>query len=187
MPAILELRRIPFAVAGAVLVVVSIAVARLPGSFVAQLERNRPFDMSGSGWLYRLLVLVAVGQALYVGFVALGIERIGEVRAKDAKMARMSRTEAVRSVSRTAATVALLSLVYGLASFALTGERGGFWLFALLCGAQLAWYYRQTGQIAAWMEFQPEFVADSSGSVPPDTVDHTPPLAQGVSTDPDDY
>lgn len=158
-------RRIPFLWASATLAIVSIAVARLPESFVAQLRRNRPFDMSQSGWLYRLLVLVAIGQAFYVGLVALRTEKVGDARAKDPKLGNMSRGEFVRSIARTAAVLGLLTLVYGLSAFGLTGERGGFWLFVLVSMAQLAWYFRQVGQITEWLRFQPEF---ASGATEPE-------------------
>lgn len=182
-----EVRRPSFAVATALLVIVSIAVARLPESFVEQLRRNRPFDMSGSGWLYRLLAGVAIAQAFYVGFVALRTEKVGEARSKDQKLAHMTRSETVRSVARNAAAIALLTLVYGLSALALTGERGGYWLFAFVTLLQLAWYYRQVGQIAAWIEFQPEFGADVSVEQAQDTgEDHVPPLARGVTTERDD-
>lgn len=176
-------RRPAFAVALAVLVIVSIAVARLPDSFVEQLRRGRPFDISQSGWIYRLLAIMAVTQAVAFGYAAFRTERIAKARQSDPALARMSKPEVVGSVARNAAMVALLTLVYGLSAFGLTGERGGYWLFAFVCLLQLAWYYRQTGQVAQWLRFQPEFVDSGDSQVEPD---HVPPLARGVTTDADD-
>ena len=184
----LKRRNTAFAYATAVWFIVCLAMFRLPETFVARLRQNRPFDATQSGWVYRLLVVVAVAQAAYVGFVLLRSERIQKAREKDPKLAAMSRAEVVASAARNAAGIALLTLVYGVSAFAITGERGGFWLFALLTLAQLAWYFRQVGEMAKWISFQPEFVADiaaAEGSVPAseNEADHAPPLARGVDAD----
>lgn len=150
-----EKRRPPFAVAVSVAAVISIAVARLPETFVEQLRRQRPFDISTSGWVYRLMVVAAILQALYVGWVLLRVERVERERTKDPAEGRMRKSDVMRSLSRNAATIPLLTLVYGLSAFFLTGERGGYWLFAFVCAAQLLWYYRATGVVAGWLEFQP--------------------------------
>jgi hypothetical protein len=98
----------------------------------------------------------------------------------------MSRAEIVASAARNAAGITLLTLVYGLSALAITGGRGGFWLFALVTGAQLAWYFRQIGELSRWISFQPEFVADrpaaDDGEPRPETGAHpyTPPLARGA-------
>ena len=121
-----------------------------------------------------------------MGFVLLRPERVQKARERDPKLARMSRAEVVASAARNAAGITLLTLVYGISALAITGERGGFWLFALLTGAQLAWYFRQVGEISRWISFQPEFVPQPS----PDEGEsrggegrphvYTPPLARGV-------
>jgi hypothetical protein len=162
---------------------------RLPGSFVDRLRQNRPLDSNQSGWVYRLLVVMAIAQALYVGFVLLRPERIQKAREKDPKLAGMSRAEVVASTARNAAGVSLLTLVYGVSAFAITGERGGFWLFALVTLAQLAWYFRQVGEISRWISFQPEFAAEAPAEEGEPRVreglaqTYTPPLARGVDTD----
>ena len=185
----LKRRNTAFAYATAVWFIVCLAMFRLPETFVARLRQNRPFDSTQSGWAYRLMVIVAVAQAAYVGFVLLRPERIQKAREKDPKLAAMSRAEVVASTARNAAGIALLTLVYGVSAFAITGERGGFWLFALLTLAQLAWYFRQVGEVARWISFQPEFVADrpaAEASPAPSANEadaYAPPLARGVDTD----
>lgn len=158
---------IPFLWSFGVLLVVSIAVARLPQTFVEQLRRNRALDGAQAGWAYRLLVLMAVLQAAYAGFVMLRADKVGAARSKDLKLARMSRGEVAGVVQRNAAGIPLLTLVYGLTAFVLTGERGGFWLFPLIVVLQLAWHFRQTGDIVAWLEFQPEFAAPRDEVITP--------------------
>lgn len=177
----------------AVVGVVTLAVMRLDETFVEQLRRNRPFDGGQSGWIYRLIAIAAVAQALYVGFAVLRSERVKVARERDEKLARLGRGELVRSVARNAAATAGLSLVYGLSAFALTGERAGFWLFFVLVLLQLAWYYRSCGQIAAFMSYQPEFVTsghESAGGSAhlEETAGHpySPPIARGVDELPDE-
>jgi hypothetical protein len=183
-----ERRNIAFAYATAVWLIVCLAMARLPETFVERLRRNRPLDATQSGWVYRLLVIVAIAQALYVGFVLLRPERVQKARESDPKLARMSRAEVVASTARNAAGISLLTLVYGISAFAITGERGGFWLFALVTGAQLAWYFRQVGEISRWISFQPEFVAERSPAEGETRAlegphSYIPPLARGVDLD----
>ena len=185
----LKRRNTAFAYATAVWLIVCLGMARLPETFVDRIRRNRPLDTTQSGWVYRLLVVMALVQAFYVGFVLLRSERVQRARERDPKLARMSRAEVVASAARNAAGITLLTLVYGVSAFAITGERGGFWLFALVTGAQLAWYFRQVGEVSRWISFQPEFVAErpaaegephasGSGAHP-----YTPPLARGVDVD----
>jgi hypothetical protein len=163
---------------------------RLPETFVEQIRRNRPFGISQSGWIYRLMAFVAFTQAIYVGFVLLRVEKVQTARQRDPKLARMGKPELMSSVARNAVGAALLTLVYGGSSFALTGERAGYWLFATLALLQLAWYFLQCGRIAAWLEFQPEFVVPEGTHDPPPTTDtdqhdHIPPLARGVAASDD--
>ncbi|MGH2754317.1 MAG: hypothetical protein ACRDLB_07765 [Actinomycetota bacterium] len=185
----LKRRNTAFGYATAVWLILCLAVARLPEPFVDRLRRNRPLDAGQSGWVYRLLVIIAIAQAFWVGFVLLRSEKVQKAREQDPKLARMSRAEVVASTGRNAAGIALLTMVYGLSAFAITGERGGFWLFALLTGAQLAWYFRQVGQIASWISFQPEFVPERAtagletrgGEI--ESHGYTPPIARGLELD----
>jgi hypothetical protein len=149
----------PFAIATSVAVIVTLTVFRLPDLVVDQLRRNRVFDSGQAGWLYRLLALAAAAQAAYIGFVLLRSERVEEAWKRDPKLTRMHRSEVFSSVVRNAAGMPLLTLVYGITAFVLTGERAGFWLFVVLTAAQIAWYYRQVGIVGRWLGFQPEYIA----------------------------
>ena len=73
---IMQRRWPPFAFVLAVLMVLSVAVARLPESLVEQLQRNSPLTGTQAGWAYRLLAAVAVAQVLYGGFRVLRVERV---------------------------------------------------------------------------------------------------------------
>ncbi len=167
----------PFVIAGVLLALACIVMARLPESFVATFYRSRPFSSAQSGWAYRLLVVAAVVQAAYVGFVLLRPERLASAGTG------LSRAAAAKSAGRLAAVCASLTLVYGIASFFVTGQRGGFWLFPLLMVAQLAWYYRQVGEIVRWLAFQPEVEEEGPEGPASWNVasgDFVPPLARGL-------
>ena len=133
----------------AVALIFAVALFRLPEEFVASLKRDRPLDLAAAGWLYRLLALIAAGQAAYIGLSLLRPERVRADRSKDPKLSAASLEGVTRIVARNAAGMAALTLLYGLGAFILTGERGGMWLFLLIFVAQMAWNYRQTGQAAA--------------------------------------
>lgn len=173
----------PFLFSGAVVAVACVAMARLPDAFIAVFERSRPLNDAQGGWAYRFLVVASVAQAAYGGFVVLRVETIMRARAQAPKVGAMPRGRILITVARNAAFMVSLTLVYGLAAFWITGERGGFWLFPLLAIAQLAWYYRQVGQIASWLRFQP----DVEGARGPAHVwqreppDYCPPLARGLT------
>jgi len=170
--------REPFAVTAAAFAVVTLAVFRLPESFVAVLERNALLHGAAAGWAFRIMAAVAVGQAAYAGFMALRPERV-EVALENEPTLREGGFERVaRSLAWNAAGIAALTLVYGIAAFAVTGERAGFWLFVLIGLAQLAWYYRLTGTIVEWLRFQPQaqLSDDNAGETPP----YCPPLARGL-------
>ena len=92
-------RRPPFAFVLAVLMVLSVAVARLPESLVEQLQRNSPLTGTEAGWAYRLLAAVAVAQVLYGGFRVLRVERVRKAQETDAKVARRSRACRARAFS----------------------------------------------------------------------------------------
>lgn len=185
MQQIVDRRRGPFAVVIAIVAIVSLAVARLPGPFLSQLQQNRPLSAAQSGWVYRLLAAIACAQAVYSGFFALQPERIRKARERDEKTRLMTPDQIEGSVARNAAGMIFLTLVYGIADLALTGERGGFWLFPLVIVAQAAWYYRQVGQIAQWLTFQPAPVAvDHDWDVAEIPADWAPAIARGLTPEP---
>lgn len=166
----------PFAAAVAALVVITVAVFRLPESFVAMLERNALLQGSAAGWAYRLLAVAAVGQAAYVGFVVLRPERVAVALAR--QPSPPAHILVAKSLAYNAAGMAALTLVYGIAAFAVTGLRAGFWLFVVIESAQLGWYYRLTGTVVEWLRFQPEPDTPSSGDGAPRP--YCPPLARGL-------
>lgn len=176
-------RRPAFVVSGALIAVVSVAMARLPESLVNTIERNRFLDGPSAGWAYRLLAFFAIAQALYGGFFVIRVDHVKRSRVEDPKAAAMTRADIITSLSRNAAGMLVLTLIYGLASAGVTGQRGGFWLFPLLCLAQGAWYFREIGAVARWLTFQP----DTGIEQIPDAVwkreppDYTPPLARSLS------
>lgn len=176
-------RRPPFILAAAVTAIVSVAIARLPDSLVVSIETNRFLSNAGAGWAYRLLAFFAVALILYGGFYVLRIDHVKRARAEDDKVAAMTRARLVTSLSRNAAGMTLLTFVYGLAAFGVTGERGGFWLFPLLCVLQGAWYFREIGAVARWLGFQPDIAID----VVPEAIwkreppDYTPPIARTLT------
>jgi hypothetical protein len=172
----------PFGVALALLVVVTVAVFRLPDSLMTQLQTNGPFTSVQADWAYRLLVFAAIAQAVFVGFMVLRIERVQSSIERDPKLAEMSKDQIAFSLGRAAAGMACLTLLYGLSAVFIGGQRTGFWLFVVLTLIQLAWYFRQTGVLSQWLEFQPEptphRIRDVWRKEPPDYV---PPLTRGLT------
>ena len=182
-----ERRWTPLLVVAAVLAIAYLAMARLPESYVAQLARSRPLASNEADWAYRLLVLVAVAQALYGGFSLLHTERIRRLRTADNKVAAMARDQIMALVMRIAATLVLLTFVYGIAAFVITGQRGGFWLFAMLTLFQGAWYVLQVNTVGRYLDFQkdPE-PPRPTGAWKQPPLDYTPPLARGLEARPPD-
>ena len=173
-------RLLPFLVSLFVLFIVCLAMARLPEAYASRLQRNSPFTAAQGDWAYRLLALAALAQAFYGGFVLLQIDKVRKTRLEDEKTAAMTAPELIKSLARVAAGMSVLTLVYGIASFYVRGQRGGFWLFPLIAIIQLAWYWRQVGQIAKWLELQPPIeISKAQGAVwtkePPD---YSPPLGR---------
>ena len=184
MTPLLERRRGPFVVAGAIVLIVTVLVFRLPDSLINQLRRNRPFSTDQSGWATRLLAIAAVAQAAYGGFVILTAEKVKKARENVERVTAMSKADIVTSVARNAAVMVVLTLFYGLAVVGTTGERGSFWLFVVIAVAQAAWYFRQVGQIAQWLVLQPERIAPKdSGGWQREPPDYSPPLARGVAVE----
>jgi len=168
----------PFIYLGAVMLIVFVAIARLPELFVAQMENNSPFSFAQAGWAFRLLALAAVIQAAYGGFSILQVDKVQESWRSDRKMASMTRAEVAVVVSRNAAVMVGLTIVYGLALFFLTGERGSFWFFALLAVLQAAWYFRQTRKITEYLAVQQEPEKEAGGRWEREPDDYCPPLAR---------
>jgi hypothetical protein len=178
-------RVLPFAWAVAAIGIVALAVARLPESFVSNMERNRDFSSGQAGWFYRLILLAAVAQVVYGGYFILRSERVRRAQERDPRIAAMPHRRLITSLARTAAAMVMLTLAYGLASLFITGERGGFWVFPLLAVGQAAWYFRQVGDIERWLGFQPEPVLERPRAEwtrePPDYI---PPLVRGLTLEP---
>jgi hypothetical protein len=168
----------PFIYVGAVMLIVYVAIARLPELFVAQMENNSPLSFAQAGWAFRLLALAAVVQAAYGGFSILQVDRVRSSWDNDPKMATMSRAEVAVVVSRNAAIMVALTLVYGLALFFLTGERGSFWFFALLAVLQAGWYFRQTRKITDYLAVQRDPEKETGGRWKREPDDYCPPLAR---------
>ena len=174
-------RRFPFAVTAAAVAIISVALIRLPDSFVSSLENNRPLTTPQAGWAYRLLAFAAIAQAIYGGFVVFRIEHVKRARERDEKVAAMPHEDVIRSLSRNAAGAVFLTLIYGIASFGITGQRGGYWLFPVICVLQGAWYFREIGAVARWLTFQPPAEADVALAVwEREGPDYCPPLARGL-------
>ena len=176
-------RRGPFIVLLVVLIIICIAVLRLPDTFLRRLNDHKLLDDTQSGWAYRLLVFVALAQAVYGAFGVLQSEKVRKARERDDKVRAMSREEIMVSVARNAAAMCGLTLVYGIAALGLTGQRGGFWVFPGIVLLQAAWYYRQVGEIAKWIEFQPAFIATETAAPDwsPGPPDYVPPIARGLT------
>jgi MFS family permease len=175
-------RRLPPFISIAVLVAfITLAVFRLPDSFVEQLENSQTLSLSQRGWAFRLLALFAIVQAVYVGFAVLRSEHVKDARQRDEKVARLSRAQLMTSLSWNAAAIIFLTIIYGLAAFGFSGFRAGFWLFVFVALVQGAWYFRQIGQVARWLDFQPETVARGAAQTwEPEAADYCPPLARGL-------
>ncbi len=182
MEDLLARRARPFAIVAVATAIVCIAMIRLPESFLSLIERKTSFTSAQTGWAYRLLVVAAVAQALYGGFMLLRPDRIEAARRKDPKLARLPRGQLTGVVARTAASMVAFTVVYGLAAFGISGQRGGFWLFPVLAVAQGGWYYHQLGQVATWMGFQPEAADEPDrGRWQREPPDYCPPLVRGLA------
>jgi len=172
----------PYWAALAALAIVTVAVFRLPDSLLVQIQSHGPFSSVQADWAYRLLALAAAAQAVFVGFVVLRIERVQASIERDPKLAEMSKDQIAASLAKSGAGMGMLTLLYGLSALFISGQRAGFWLFVALTLLQLAWYFRQTGVISQWLEFQPEptphRIRDVWRREPPDYV---PPLTRGLT------
>ena len=167
-------RRVPLAVAGVVVAMVSVAVFRLPELFVAGLRRDAFLQGPAATTAFWILLLIAIGQAAYVGFVVLRPEQVGEPRP-GTSVGRLAST-----VAWTAATLVGLTLVYGLAMFFLTGLRAGYWAFVGLMAVQLAWYYRAVGDVLRWLARRPAPPPERPGPWRLDDTEYVPAIARGL-------
>jgi hypothetical protein len=160
---------------------VTLAVFRLPASFISQLENAGTFSLSQRGWAFRLLALFAILQAVYVAFGVLRPEHVKSARERDPKVAVLTRSALMSGLSWNAAAIIFLTMIYGVAMLGFTGFRAGFWFFVALAVLQAAWYFREIGRVGHWLGFQPETVADSSAaSWEPDYTTYSPPLTRGL-------
>lgn len=162
------------------LALVSVALFRLPESLVAQMARNRWLSESQARWAFRLMLGAALGQVAFVGFVLLRLERVEQRLSTHTRALEIPAGWLVGSLARSAAGMSLLTVLYGLAAFAVTGERGGYWAFVALTIAQLAWHFRQVGEVAAWLRFKEHPApAHAAGAWHKEPDDYCPPLARG--------
>jgi hypothetical protein len=177
-------RRIPFMVVGTVVGVATLAIFRLPELFVSQLRRNAILADSRGTWGFRILLVVAAGQALFGGYRVLRTERLAAVEGE--RIATdPHRDHLVSTVAWVAAGMVGLTLVYGVASFLLTGLRAGFWAFVALIVAQALWYYRLGGEAARWVGRQPAPPAGLKPIWHRGDAEYTPPLTRGLGRPPD--
>jgi hypothetical protein len=150
MRTLADRRRLPFLWGVGILAIVSLAVARLPESFVEGLQDDSPFSLQQSTWIFRFFAAAALIQALYGGFRQFRLDRIRNALETDEAAAAWPSERLVSTIARNAVVASLMPLVYGLVLLGLTGLRGNYWLFALLSLAQLAWYYRLAGELERW-------------------------------------
>jgi len=178
---LLHRRLPPFATIAVLAGLVTLAVFRLPESFISQLENSGSFSLTERGWAFRLLAAFAILQAVYVGYGVLRPEHVKSAREKDPKVAKLTRAGLMSGLSWNASAVIFLTIVYGIAMLGFTGFRAGFWFFIALAILQAAWYFREIGQVGRWLGFQPETIADTSGaSWEPDPMTYSPPLTRGL-------
>jgi hypothetical protein len=168
----------PFAYLAVVLGVTCIAVARLPESFVAVMRRGAVLSGAEADWALVLLLVAAVGQAAYGGFVVLHRSTLERIAARDPEFADLPGERAAAVVGRTAAAIGAVTLIYGGAHLLLTWQRGSFWAFAIVCAAQGAWYLREARVVGEWLLTRPA-AAPKSQADPP----YCPPLARRLTTE----
>jgi hypothetical protein len=176
-------RRTPFAVCLVVVAVVSLAIFRLPELYVSSLRRNALLQDSQGMWAFRLLLLVAVGQALFGAYRVLRVERLSgsdpHPRLRPAGRLRLAST-----IGWTAAAMIAMTLVYGLAAFFTTGLRAGLWAFLAVIVAQTLWYYRLTGDMLRWLDRQPVAPPEKKPVWQRGDSDYVPPIARGLDRPP---
>jgi hypothetical protein len=171
----------PFGLVASLLLVLSVAVARLPQNFVAVWERDAPLQGDAATWAFRLLFLAASGQAIYGALRMLRVEGLERAFTRNGAT-RPSPERLLRSIARVAAALVALTILYALAAVGLTGERSFWWPFVILAMVQGAWYLRAMGPIITWA-FATAFDHEPSWRPgrPPrgEPPDFCPPLARG--------
>lgn len=174
-------RNPPFAIAVGIALVLTLAFFRLPDTLITQIEHNTIASGTKGDWIYRLLAVVALLQAVYAGTI-LRPERVKRFLPQDEPSPRYVRERVFAGSSRSAAFAVLLTLVYGFAAFFITGGRASMWLFVVMTAAQAAWYYRQLGRLATWLEIQPgpPPKPPSWASWRPEPEDYAPPIVRGL-------
>jgi hypothetical protein len=179
-------RNPPFAVAVAVALILTIAFFRLPETLIIQIEHRAIATGPNADWIYRLLALVALLQAVYAGTI-LRPERVKRFLPSEEPSTREVRERLFASASRSASFAVLLTLVYGFAAFFITGGRASMWLFVAMTAFQTAWYYRQLGRLATWLELQPGPPPrpPSWAGWKPEPEDYTPPMVRGLGSSTD--
>ena len=173
-------RRIPFAITAVVVSIATLAIFRLPELYVSQLRRNAVLEDARGTWAFRLLLVTAIGQAAYGGYRVLRSDRIVEVEG-DRIASSDHREKLISTIAWVAAGLIGLTLVYAVATFALTGLRAGSWAFVVVMLAQGVWYYRLTGELAAWVERRPMTPSRQAAAWDRGDATYTPPLARGLS------
>ena len=185
MARLARLRYPPLLLCAGLALVLTVAFFRLPDTLVTQLEDRRIVTGSAGDWTYRLLAVAAVLQAAYAGSV-LRTERLRR-HVPDSPVPTSAFEPLFSTLARSAAVAVGLTFVYLLAAFFLTGGRASAWFFVVVAIAQWAWYFRQLGKVAEWLESQPK-----PGPEPPEWAQtdplspatHVPPIAQALADEP---
>jgi hypothetical protein len=181
MDELLRRRRPAFVLVAVIVLLFGIAVFRLPDSLLTKVENASPLTVTQRLWLIRFLGFFAFAQALYVGLSVLRVETVRQARLED-RYAAMPFDQLVGALARNSAFAIWLTILYGFVGLALTGHRGSFLLFGVIALLQMAWYYRQTGEIARWLVLQipPDASEPASGVWEREPDDYSPPLLRGM-------
>jgi hypothetical protein len=181
MDDLLRRRRPAFVLVAVIALILGIAIFRLPDSLLTNIENASPLTVSQRLWLIRFLGFFAFAQALYVGLSVLRVETVRQARLEE-RYATMPFDQLVGALARNSAFAIWLTILYGLVGLGLTGHRGSIWLFIVIALLQMAWYYRQTGEIAGWLALQmpPDAVSRPSGVWEREPDDYSPPLLRGM-------
>lgn len=176
-------RRVPFIVLGTAVAIVTVVIYLLPEPFVLRLQEDALLADAAGTWALRILLLVAVGQALFGGYRVLRVERLATLEGERIA-SEPHRERPASTVAWVAAGLVVLTLLYWVATFTVTGLRADSWAFLAVLVVQALWYYRLAGDAARWLGEQ---------VAPPDGLkaawdrgdsDYTPPIARGLGPPP---